>query len=48
MISITTPANKTPITRIINGEKLLIISVEDDAIFSVKLLGNDINVSIIE
>jgi hypothetical protein len=47
MISITTPASNTPIIRIINEEKLPIVSVVVLAIELVKLSGNAINVSII-
>lgn len=47
MISITTPASKTPIIRIIKLEKLPMVSVVVDAMEAVKLSGNAINVSII-
>jgi hypothetical protein len=47
MISMTTPASNTPIIRIINEEKLPIVSVVVLAIELVKLSGNAINVSII-
>jgi hypothetical protein len=47
MISITTPASNTPIIRIINEEKLPMVSVVVEAIELVKLSGNAINVSII-
>jgi hypothetical protein len=48
IISSTTPASKIPITNIIKGEKLPIVSVVVLAMLLVKSLGNDINVSIIE
>jgi hypothetical protein len=47
MISNTTPANRTPIIRIIKGEKLDIISVVELPMLAVKLSGNAMNVSII-
>jgi hypothetical protein len=46
IISRTTPASKTPIIKIIKGEKLLIVSFVELATSVVKLLGNVISVNI--
>ena len=47
IISSTTPASKIPIIKMINGEKLPIVSVVLLAMLDVKLSGNVIIVSII-
>jgi hypothetical protein len=46
-ISNTTPASKTPMIRIMKGEKLAIISVVELPMLAVKSAGNAMNVSII-